>query len=147
LIEYWIVVTTGVVAVVCVFCGAYVYNEGRAHRLVQNRVKLKVYESLLQAVTEINVASGDPYALDRAKRNLAFALNRINLVAGPEVLIHVNELLDFLNETREGDYDVLKEKNILNTIVKAARRELDPASARALEESQFRYRFYNPPLT
>jgi len=145
MIEYWIVVTTGVVAVACVFCGAYLYRDLRAREFVNNRVKLKVYESLLQAVTEINVAAGDAYSLDRAKRHLAFTLNQVNLVAGPQVLLHVNELLDFLNETREGDYDVLREKNILNSIVKAARRELDPASARALEESQFRFRFYNPP--
>ncbi|OPX67451.1 MAG: hypothetical protein A4E37_01401 [Methanoregulaceae archaeon PtaB.Bin056] len=145
MIEYWIVVTTGVVAVACVLCGTYIYSDLRARESVQNRVKLKVYVSLLQAVTEINVAGGDAYSLDRAKRHLAFTLNQVNLVAGPQVLLHVNELLDFLNETREGDYDVLKEKNILNAIVKAARRELDPSSARALEESQFRFRFYNPP--
>lgn len=145
LIEYWIVVTTGVAAVAIVLCGAYLYNEIKSREFVQNRVKLKVYVALLQAVTEINVAGNDAYALDRAKRNLASTLNQINLIAGPQVLLHVNELLDFLNETREGDYDVLKEKNILNSIVKAARRELDPASARALEESQFRFRFYNPP--
>lgn len=145
MIEYWIVVTTGVVAVACVICGAYVYNEAKTRQLVQNRVKLVAYVGLLQAVMEINVAGDDQYALGRAKRHLAFTLNRINLIAGKDVLVHVNELLDFLNENREGDYDVLKEKNILNTIVQAARRELDPSSARALEESQLRYRFYNPP--
>lgn len=147
MIEYWIVVTIGVVAVACVVCGAYVYSEEKARQLLQNRVKLRAYENLLQAVMEINVAGDDPYALGQAKRRMATTLHRINLVAGPEVLLHVNELLDFLNETREGDYDVLKEKNILNTIVQAARRELDPASARVLEESQFRFRFYNPPRT
>ena len=147
MIEYWIVVTLGVVAVACVICGAYVYSEAKARQLLQNRVKLKAYENLLQAVMEINVAGDDQYALGRAKRHMATTLNRINLVAGPGVLVHVNELLDFLNETGKGDYDVLKEKNILNTIVQAARRELDPGSARVLEETHFRYRFYNPPRT
>jgi len=66
-------------------------------------------------------------------------------VAGKEVLKNVNALLDFLNETPEGGYDVLKQLNIMNTIVKAIRREIDPATARELEESQFRFRFYSPP--
>lgn len=147
MLEYWIVVTIGVVAVACVVCGAYVYSEMKSRQFLMNREKLRAYEGLLQAVMEINVAGEDQYELGRAKRHLAVVLNRINLVAGPGVLRHVNELLDFLNETSRGDYDVLKEKNILNTIVQAARRELDPASARILEESQFRYRFYNPPRT
>ena len=140
-------VIAGVVAVAAITSCAYIYAKSRELRLVQNRQKLKVYNDFLCAVTRLTVAGGDAYALSQAKRNLAFVLNRVNLVAGPEVLGHVNELLDFLNETREGDYDVLKEKNILNAIVQAARRELDPENARALEEAQFRYRFYNPPRT
>jgi len=136
---------TGVVVVVLALCGTYLYTEGRELRFLRNRQKQKAYEELLCAVTEINVAAGDPSALDRAKRHLAYVLNRLNLIAGPKVLAHVNELLDFLNETTAGDYDVLREKNILNSIVQAAREELDPASAKALEEAQFRYRFYNPP--
>jgi len=140
-------VIAGVVAVAAITSCAYLYAKSRELRLVQNRQKLKVYNDFLCAVTRLTVAGGDAYALSQAKRNLAFVLNRVNLVAGPEVLGHVNELLDFLNETREGDYDVLKEKNILNAIVQAARRELDPENARALEEAQFRYRFYNPPRT
>jgi len=141
------VVILGVVAVAATISSAYLYTASRELRFVQNRQKLKVYDELLCAVTQVTVSAGDPYALGRAKRRLALVLNRVNLVAGPEVLRHVNELLDFFNETGEGDYDVLKEKNILNAIVQAARRELDPASARALEEAQFRYRFYNPPRT
>lgn len=147
MIEYWTMVIAGVVAVAAITSCAYLYAKSRERRLVQNRQKLKVYNDFLCAVTRLTVAGGDAYTLSQAKRNLAFVLNRVNLVAGPEVLGHVNELLDFLNETREGDYDVLKEKNILNAIVQAARRELDPESARALEEAQFRYRFYNPPRT
>jgi len=144
-IEYWIVVTIGVVAVAAALSGAYLYSGSMDRRLVQNRQKLKVYDELLRAVTRMGIAGDDAYDRDMAKRNLAYVLNRVNLVAGPELLGHVNELLDFFNELREGDYDVLREKNILNEIVQAARRELDPASARALEEAQFRYRFYNPP--
>ncbi|MDH7511150.1 MAG: hypothetical protein QHH04_08950 [Methanolinea sp.] len=147
MIEYWTMVIAGVVAVAAVISCAYLYAESRELRFLRNRQKLKVYNDLLCAVTRLTVAGGDAYALSQAKRNLAFVLNRVNLVAGPEVLGHVNELLDFLNETREGGYDVLKEKNILNAIVQAARTELDPESARVLEEARFRYRFYNPPRT
>jgi hypothetical protein len=57
----------------------------------------------------------------------------------------VNELLDFLNECQDSDYEVLKQLNILNNIVRAVRKDLDPASAQQLEESQFRFRFYSPP--
>ncbi|MDD1717565.1 MAG: hypothetical protein LUO88_00685, partial [Methanoregulaceae archaeon] len=72
-------------------------------------------------------------------------LNRINLNAGPGVLSHVNELLDFLNECTDNDYDVLKQLNILNSIVRAVRDEIDPESMRALGESNFRFRFFSPP--
>jgi hypothetical protein len=87
------------------------------------------------------------YKLNIAKKKLAYNLNRLNLVAGEEVLKQVNELLDFLNETPDGNFDVLKQLNILNNLIRAARKDLDPASARSLEESGFRFRFYAPPRT
>ncbi len=138
-------VTIGVVALACAICGAYIYVETRRLQLVQNRVRLKVYDELLHAVTEINIAGEDEYKMDLAKKHLAYILNRLNLVAGPRVLVHVNELLDFLNQAQESGFDVLKQLNILNKLVQAARQEMDPESARVLEEAQFRFRFYNPP--
>jgi hypothetical protein len=147
MLEYWIVVTIGVIVVIAALCVTYLYAENREFRLVRSRYRLKVYEELLHAVTELNVAGADTYKLSNAKKRLAYTLNRLNLVAGEEVLKQVNELLDFLNEAPEGNLDVLQQLNILNNIIKAARRDLDPASARALEESGFRYRFYAPPRT
>jgi hypothetical protein len=145
MIEDWIVVTTGVVAIVIALCLSYIYSEGREISLIRNRQKLKVYEDLFHAITDLNVAGDDPYARDRAKMRLAHTLNRLNLVAGPTVLKHVNELLDFLNEYADDDLDVLKQLNILNNIVRAVRRELDPRAAQKLEDAQFRFRFYSPP--
>jgi hypothetical protein len=145
LLEYWVVVTLGVIVVVCASCAAYLYSESRELRMVRDRHKLKMYEELFHAITELNIAGTDAYKADRAKKHLAYTLNRMNLVAGKDVLKNVNALLDFLNETPEGGYDVLKQLNIMNTIVKAIRREIDPATARELEESQFRFRFYSPP--
>jgi hypothetical protein len=147
MLEYWIVVTIGVIVVIAALCVTYLYAENREFRLVRSRYRLKVYEELLHAVTELNVAGADTYKLSNAKKRLAYTLNRLNLVAGEEVLKQVNELLDFLNEAPEGNLDVLQQLNILNNIIKAARRDLDPTSARALEESGFRYRFYAPPRT
>jgi len=57
----------------------------------------------------------------------------------------VNDLLDFLNETPSGNYDVLRQTNILNAIVRAARNDLDSDSAKDLEDTAFRFRFYAPP--
>ncbi len=147
MLEYWIIVTIGVIAVACAVCGAYLYIEARELRLVQNRTKLKVYDELFHAITELNAAGGDEYKLDQGKRRLAFTLNRLNLVASPEVLMRVNELLDFFNESKDGDFEILKQLNILNNLMRAARRDLDPASAKVLEEAEFRFRFYNPPRT
>ncbi|NTW92218.1 MAG: hypothetical protein HGA40_02080 [Methanoregulaceae archaeon] len=145
MLEYWIVVTTGVIVVIAAVCVTYLYAENRELRLVRSRYCLNVYEELFQAVTELNVAGTDVYKLEKGKKRLAYTLNRLNLVASKEVLIQVNELLDFLNETPDGNYDVLRQLNILNNILKAARRDLDPASARVLEEAGFRFRFYSPP--
>jgi hypothetical protein len=144
-LEYWIVVTIGVIVVVSALCLTYLYAESRELRLVRSRYRLKVYEELFHAVTDLNVAGADGYKLDMAKRRLAHTLNRLNLVASGEVLKNVNELLDFLNETPSGNYDVLRQTNILNTIVRAARRDLDPDSAKELEDTAFRFRFYAPP--
>lgn len=144
MLEYWIVVTIGVIVVVAALCLTYLYAESRELRLVRSRYRLKVYEELFHAITDMNVAGTDGYKLDLAKKRLAFTLNRLNLVASEEVLRHVNELLDFLNETPEGNFDVLRQLNILNAIVRAARKDLDPASAQAIEASGFRFRFYSP---
>ncbi len=144
MLEYWIVVTIGVIVVVAALCITYLYAESRELRLVRSRYRLKVYEELLHAITDMNVAGTDGYKLELAKKRLAFTLNRLNLVASEEVLRHVNELLDFLNETPEGNFDVLRQLNILNSIVRAARKDLDPASAQAIEASGFRFRFYSP---
>lgn len=144
MLEYWIVVTIGVIVVIAALCLTYLYAESRELRLVRSRYRLKVYEELFHAITDMNVAGTDGYKLDLAKKRLAFTLNRLNLVASEEVLRHVNELLDFLNETPEGNFDVLRQLNILNAIVRAARKDLDPASAQAIEASGFRFRFYSP---
>lgn len=144
MLEYWIVVTIGVIVVVAALCLTYLYAESRELRLVRSRYRLKVYEELFHAITDMNVAGTDGYKLDLAKKRMAFTLNRLNLVASEEVLRHVNELLDFLNETPDGNFDVLRQLNILNSIVRAARKDLDPESARALEASGFRFRFYSP---
>lgn len=147
MLEYWIVVTVGVIVVIAALSVTYLYAEGRELRLVRSRYRLKVYEELLHAVTDLNVSAGDVYKLNIAKKKLAYNLNRLNLVAGEGVLKQVNELLDFLNETPDGNFDVLKQLNILNNLIRAARKDLDPASARSLEESGFRFRFYAPPRT
>ena len=145
MLEDWIVVTIGVVVVIAALCGTYLFLSRREMEMVRNRHKLAIYEELFQAITELNTAGRDEYRLNRAKMHLALILNRINLNAGPGVLRHVNELLDFLNECTDNDYDVLKQLNILNSIVKAAREELNPESMKALEESNFRFRFFSPP--
>ncbi|MDD1718768.1 MAG: hypothetical protein LUQ25_01790 [Methanoregulaceae archaeon] len=145
MLEEWIVVIAGVVVIVIALCVTYLLSAQRERRAMRERYKLAVYADLLNAVTALNIATGDAYRLGQAKMALARTLNRLNLVASPDVLKHVNELLDFMNECTDGDYDQLKELNILNQIVRAVRRDLDPADAKVLEESGFRFKFYSPP--
>jgi hypothetical protein len=145
ILEEWIVVVTGAVLIVLALCITYAVMAGREQKLFRNVQKMKVYEDFFQAITEINVASGDESNLKRGKMHLARTLNRLNIVSSREVLTHVNELLEYLNEVQDKDYDQLKELNILNAIVRAVRNDLDPRSARMFEEGQFRFRFYSPP--
>jgi hypothetical protein len=145
MLEEWIVVTAGVVIIIIALCATYLLSAQRERRAIRERYKLAVYADLLNAVTGLNVSSGDAYRLGQAKMALARTLNRLNVVASPDVLKHVNELLDFMNECTDGEYDQLKELNILNQIVRAVRRDLDPADAKVLEESGFRFKFYSPP--
>ncbi|MDD1704658.1 MAG: hypothetical protein LUP97_05460 [Methanoregula sp.] len=145
MIEDWIVWMAGGVAIIIVVVVAFLKLKASERRMYENTHKLRVYTDLLNAITELNLAGGDAYKMDIAKRNLALTLNRLNLVGSTGVLKGVNDLLDFLNEHKEKDYDTLRLHNILNTLVIEARRDLNPSHARKVEEAQVRYRFFAPP--
>jgi hypothetical protein len=143
--EDWIVVICGIVAVIIVAAVALLQLRRSEHRMHENTHKLRVYTDLLNAITELNLSGGDPYKTDIAKKNLALTLNRLNLVGSIGVLRSTNDLLDFLNEHKDKEFDTLRLHNILNTLVIEARRDLNPSHARKVEEAQVRYRFFAPP--
>jgi hypothetical protein len=145
MIEDWIVVTCGVIVVIIVAVIALLQLRGAERRMHENTHKLRVYTDLLNAITELNLSGGDSYKMDIAKKNLALTLNRLNLVGSIGVLKSTNDLLDFLNEHRDKEFDTLRLHNILNTLVIEARRDLNPSHARRIEDSQVRYRFFSPP--
>lgn len=147
MLEDWIVVTGGVVVISIVIIIALFNLRKTERRMNESTYKLRVYTDLLNSITELNLATGDPYKLDIAKKNLAMTLNRLNLVGSSGVLKSTNDLLDFLNEYRDKDYDTLRLHNILNTLVIEARRDLNPRNARSVEEAHVRYRFFAPPKT
>jgi hypothetical protein len=142
--EDWIVVTCGVVIVILVVAATLLKLRSAERKMHESTHKLKVYTDLLNAITELNLAGGDPYKMDIAKKNLALTLNRLNLIGSTGVLKSTNDLLDFLNEHKDKDYDTLRLHNILNTLVIEARRDLNPSHARKVEEAQVRYRFFAP---
>src|SRR5512136_2734260 len=145
MIEDWIVVTSGVVAIIVIMMIGLLNLRNAERRMYESSHKLKVYTDLLNTITELNLAGGDPYKMDIAKKNLAMTLNRLNLVGSIGVLKSTNDLLDFLNEHKDKEFDALRLHNILNTLVIEARRDLNPSHARKVEESQVRYRFFAPP--
>jgi hypothetical protein len=147
MLEDWIVVTCGVVTIVVIITITLFSLRNAEHRMHESAHKLKVYTDLLNSITELNLATGDPYKMDIAKKNLAMTLNRLNLVGSSGVLKNTNDLLDFLNEHRDKDYDTLRLHNILNNLVIEARRDLNPKNARRVEEAHVRYRFFAPPKT
>ena len=145
MIEDYLVIAGGVVAVVLILAITLYKLKTAERRTNENTHKLRVYTDLLNAITELNLAGGDAYKMDSAKKNLAMTLNRLNLIGCTGVLKSTNELLDFLNEYKDKEYDTLRLHNILNTLVIEARRDLNPSHARRVEESQVRYRFFSPP--
>jgi hypothetical protein len=145
MIEDWIVVSCGVVAIVLILAITFYKLRTAERRSHENTLKLRVYTDLLNAITELNLAGGDSYKMDIAKKNLAMTLNRLNLVGSTGVLKSTNDLLDFLNEHKDKGYDTLRLHNILNSLVIQARRDLNPSHARRVEEAQVRYRFFAPP--
>jgi hypothetical protein len=145
--EDWIVVICGVVIVIAVLAVCFLKLREAERRAQESTYKLRAYTDLLNAITELNLATGDAYKMDIAKKNLAMTLNRLNLVGSSRVLKNVNDLLDFFNEYKDKDYDNLRLHNILNSIVIEARRDLNPAHARKVEQAQVRYRFFAPPKT
>jgi hypothetical protein len=147
MIEDWIVVTGGVVAILVIITVAVLRLRSTERRMIEISYKLKVYTDLLNAITELNLAGGELYKMDSAKKNLAMTLNRLNLVGSSGVLKGTSDLLDFLNEHKDKEYDTIRLHNILNTIVIEARRDLNPTHARRIEEAHVRYRFFAPPKT
>jgi hypothetical protein len=143
--EDWIVIVGGVVVIIIVFALVVLQLRGSERRMHENAHKLRVYTDLLNAITELNLAGGDPYKMDIAKKNLAMTLNRLNLVGSTGVLKSTNDLLDFFNEHKDKEFDTLRLHNILNTLVIEARRDLNPSHARRVEEARVRYRFFAPP--
>jgi hypothetical protein len=143
--EDWIVVICGVVVIIVVVVVTLQQLRRSERRMHENTHKLRVYTDLLNAITELNLAGGDPYRMDIAKKNLALTLNRLNLVGSTGVLKSTNDLLDFLNEHKDKEFDTLRLHNILNALVIEARRDLNPSHARKVEEAQVRYRFFAPP--
>jgi len=139
-----VVAAVGII-IACLFCATFVALHRQQRRLAGERYKLKVYSDLLHAVTELNLAGNDPYRMDVAKKNLAFTVNRLNLVASPGVLKSTSDLLDFLNEHMGKDFDALRLHNILNALVIEARRDLNVTHARSIEEAHVRFRFFAPP--
>ncbi|HVP96438.1 hypothetical protein [Methanoregula sp.] len=139
-----LIITCGVIIVIVVLAITFLRLRSAERRMHESSYKLRAYTDLLNAVTEINLAGGDSYKMDIAKKNLALTLNRLNLIASSGVLKSVNDLLDFLNEHKEKDFDTLRLHNILNTLVIEARRDLNPSHARRVEESKVRYRFFAP---
>ncbi len=139
-----VVIICGVIVIVAAIVLAIWKLRDAERRTHESTHKLKVYTELLNAITEQNLAGGDPYKMEIAKKNLALTLNRLNLVGSTGVLRSTNDLLDFLNEHKDKDYDTLRLHNILNTLVIEARRDLNPAHARKVEESQVRFRFFAP---
>ncbi|MFZ0182937.1 MAG: hypothetical protein WAL62_07345 [Methanoregula sp.] len=138
------VITCGVIIVIAVLALTFIRLRSAERKMHESSYKLRVYTDLLNAVTEINLAGSDSYKMDIAKKNLALTLNRLNLIASSGVLKSVSDLLDFLNEHKEKDFDTLRLHNILNTLVIEARRDLNPSHARRVEESKVRYRFFAP---
>jgi hypothetical protein len=145
MIEDWIVIACGVVAIVLILAITFYKLRAAERRIIENTHKLRVYTDLLNAITELNLAVGDLYKMDIAKKSLAMTLNRLNLVGSNGVLKSTSDLLDFLNEHKDKEYDTLRLHNILNTLVNEARRDLNPSHARRVEEAQVRYRFFAPP--
>ena len=143
--EDWVVVTCGVVVVIIVAAVALLQLRRAERQMHENTHKLRVYTDLLNAITDLNLSTGDSYKMDIAKKNLAMTLNRLNLVGSIGVLKSTNDLLDFLNEHKDKEFDTLRLHNILNTLVIEARRDLNPSHARRVEEAQVRFRFFAPP--
>lgn len=143
--EDGIVVVGGVVVVIIFVAAAMLHIRRTERRMHENTHKLRIYTDLLNAITELNLAGSDPYKMDIAKKNLALTLNRLNLVGSTGVLRSTNDLLDFLNEYKDREFDTLRLHNILNTLVIEARRDLNPSHARRVEEARVRYRFFAPP--
>ena len=138
------VITCGVIIIIVVLAVTFLRLRSAERRMHESGYKIRAYTDLLNAVTEINLAGNDSYKMDIAKKNLALTLNRLNLIASSGVLKSVSDLLDFLNEHKEKDFNTLRLHNILNTLVIEARRDLNPSHARRVEESRVRYRFFAP---
>jgi cytochrome c-type biogenesis protein CcmH/NrfG len=67
MIEDWIVVTGGVVVIIVIMTATLLKLRSAERRMYESSHKLKVYTDLLNAITELNLASGDLYKMDNTQ--------------------------------------------------------------------------------
>jgi len=100
-----LIIICGIVIAIAIVSAAFMKLRTAERRMHESSYKLKAYTDLLNAVTEINLAYGDSYKMDIAKKDLAITLNRLNLIASSGVLRSVNDLLDLFNESKDKEFD------------------------------------------
>ena len=106
-----------------------------------------MYSSLLSAVTRVHLAGDDEERLAASRLELVDIVNKMNILAGKEILLSVNTLLELQNKAPGSIPDLKKEYMILQQLVYSMRAEINPRELVDMKKEGFRFRFYLPSLT
>ena len=97
-----LIIICGIVIAIAIVSAAFMKLRAAERRMHESSYKLKAYTDLLNAVTEINLACGDSYKMDIAKKDLALTLNRLNLIASSGVQERERPFGSFQREQGQG---------------------------------------------
>lgn len=144
-LEYWIVFLMVIIGIFLFLCLTVMTLIRREQKFFRERVLLKSYTDLFEAVSSFNGARGDVICMESAMQQIGTIMDRLNLVVDPEVLLKISELLNFLNESRDKKPDPAEEYRIVSALTRVAGKNLDPSAIRELEEARRRFRLDVPP--
>ena len=116
------------------------FTRRREIRLAELKFKLDLYLEFLSSATELGSGS------KRYESRLRFskAVNSMNVVAGKQVLAHINNFLDHISEARQDDFSAKKQDELLRRIIFQMR--LDLGQVIDASESSFEFRTISPGL-
>lgn len=143
MLDLWILLGACGIAAACIICGAFFLAWMGEIRKKERRLQIDCYSKLLNAITEVHISGDDEERLSIARLKLAMIVDQVNMIAGRDLLMHMNTLLELQNRGQAGK-DRNRERAILQNLMFAIRREIGCRDYNRMKKENFSFKFYLP---